>query len=60
MPNNPAAQKKPPFQPVAGFNLFNNARFSTPNTNLGSTNFGPMIGRGNSLRNLQLALRLAW
>ena len=45
---------------LEGFNVLNRTRFSTPNTNLGSTSFGLVTSQANSPRNLQLAMKLIW
>ena len=43
---------------LEGYNLLNRVQFSTPNTNLGSTNFGLVTAQANAPRQMQLALKL--
>lgn len=42
------------------FNLFNQVRFSGPNTTVGSANFGQITSQANLPREVQVALKLLW
>ena len=42
------------------FNLFNRTRFGNPNVNLNAGTFGVISSQANTLRQMQVALKLYW
>ncbi|MDQ2711797.1 MAG: TonB-dependent receptor [Acidobacteriota bacterium] len=42
------------------FNIFNNVNFGNPDSTLGDTNFGAILGTANAQRQIQFALKLAF